>query len=130
MIKRGPIQKAKTKLWMKRYLVTTVIVALLIFSFGSKPTLAESKLQGGLSTTDAQNMICDGTYGGKEWSTSQRQIACQRVGRNLDSFMIVHLLQLVFAATLLITIVGYIFYRYKNKRKTFKSLAPKKARQK
>ena len=125
MTKRAPIQ---IKLWLKRYVVTTVIVALLIFSFGSKSTLAESEPQGGLSTTDAQNMICDGTYGGKEWSTPQRQAACQRVGRSLDGFTITYSLQIVFAVALIIAIIGYIFYRSKNKQKNTKRPAPKRDR--
>ena len=114
----------------KMYAGAMITAALLILSLGSKTALAEGELQGGLSIDDAQNMICDGTYGGREWSTSQQHTACQRVGRNMDnSFMPVHPLIVVFSASLLVAVIGYVFYRYKNKRK-FKKLATKKARQK
>ena len=32
----------------------------------------------GVSIQDVQYMICKGTYGRKEWSASEREIACQQ----------------------------------------------------
>lgn len=36
------------------------------------------KESSGLTTEEAQRAICKGTYGGKEWSSEERQAACLR----------------------------------------------------
>lgn len=79
----------------------------------------------GLSIKDAQYMICKGTYGGKEWSLSDRQKACHRyeelTGTRLETDASNINLPLVIIFVLpLIIVLGYVIYRYKNKRKLLK----------
>lgn len=80
-------------------------------------------INSGLSIKDAQHAICKGTYGRKEWSSSQRQTACQRyeelTGIKLESNTQPIDLSFItiFASLLLIVIVAYVFYRHKIIRK-------------
>lgn len=75
------------------------------------------QLQQGLTTEDAQHMICQGTYGGKEWSASERSAACQRHEDLQGTTSFVNLSTAIPLLILLI-IVAYISYQYVNKRRT------------
>jgi hypothetical protein len=76
----------------------------------------------GLSASDAQYMICKGTYGGKQWSPSEKQAACQRYEElthtKLDnSTSVVGPLAIPVFFLLILVVVVFIFYQYKNRRK-------------
>lgn len=90
----------------------------------------------GLTTKDAQYSICKGTYGGKEWSSAERQAACQRyeeiTGTKLESSSKPSDLSAAAVTfALFITIVfAYVLYRRKTTLKTITAPRPRKANQK
>ena len=90
---------------------------------------SNSGLSSGLTTADAQHAICQGTYGGKEWTPAEREAACQRYEQLVneknnpnqpDTAMITGV---AIAAVLIIAaLVGYFVYRRKrNTKKTKRS---------
>lgn len=90
---------------------------------------SDSGLSSGLTTADAQHAICQGTYGGKEWTPAEREAACQRYEQIIseknspnqpDTAMITGLS--IAIVLILAVLVGYFIHRRKrNKKKTKRS---------
>lgn len=83
--------------------------------------------KSGVSIEQAQYQICQGTYGGKTWSTSEREAACVRyedlTGRHLQnsgqssSALFIYL---PLAFCVLLAVLGYMVYRKSSRRKSAK----------
>lgn len=79
------------------------------------------KESSGLTTEDAQRAICKGTYGGKEWSSEERQAACLKSNEVYDpsatgSSTYVNVV-LISAGVLLVTACIVVFYlKFRQKR--------------
>lgn len=77
------------------------------------------KTNSGISIEDSQYQICKGMYGGKKWSTSDRETACTRyeelTGKHIQGNEQPTTLALFAPLTLIICIValvlGYLIYQ-------------------
>ena len=81
---------------------------------------SKSGLSSGLTTADAQHAICQGTYGGREWTPAQRDAACQRYEQlineknNVNQPDVALITGVVLGAALVVAaLAGYLVYRRK-----------------
>ncbi len=82
--------------------------------------------ESGLSTNDVQHLICQETYGGKNWKDEERQAACQRADQPFEpsytnkldgAGVAVLIIILIMSATALFTIISFKKISKKQKRK-------------
>ena len=76
----------------------------------------------GVSIEDVQYAICQGTYGGKEWSEADKQAACQRYEEMTGGKSQTYDLSVALAvlAPLILVAVIYAAYRHKKKQSSNK----------
>jgi hypothetical protein len=93
-----------------------------------------AKLPQGLSVEDAQYAICQGTYGGKEWSSPERYAACQRyeelTNKELQSSPNSINSSAIATSLALLIIVVCLSYLYINKRQMSRKVNARKASRK
>lgn len=74
----------------------------------------------GVSIEDVQYSICQGTYGGKDWSESEKQAACQRYEQMTGTKSQTHdpSVALAVLVPLILIAIVYAAHRYKKKRRS------------